>query len=242
MKYLSLLLVTILSYSCEQNIVAVAQNIEENSLDYFLEFDITSINYLGDKEQDQTAVFSNQDLEAELVFYELNTLDRYFYFAYDLNSTEDAVALLGQLRFTLDESTPFEQEVFHLEFVLAESRSNLTEQPDGTFRYTDLSILANHLEDQDWGSNSFFGGGRINQFLLTFPDTSLEEYGPGSYTITSNGFYFEHEHLDFTAVEYQQATNEIILSGTFGVEMKELSCGFYSFFSVTNANFRALIQ
>ena len=47
MKYLSLLLVTILSYSCEQNIVAVAQNIEENSLDYFLEFDITSINYLG---------------------------------------------------------------------------------------------------------------------------------------------------------------------------------------------------
>ncbi|MEL7426606.1 MAG: hypothetical protein AAFN81_26675, partial [Bacteroidota bacterium] len=207
------------------------------------EFDITDVNYQNPDEQETTAVFSNQDTEVSLVFEDVTESDRYLYFASYRSIPEDSIALIGALRFVLDQSTPFEQEVFHLEFVIEEAREHLTQQADGSYTYNSNEVLAERLSDENWGrDNSLFADAHLSQFLLSFPDATFPEYWVQHYTMSSNGFYFEHENLEFTSVQYQQATDEIILSGTFGVEMKELSCGFYSFFSVTNANFKVLIQ
>ena len=88
----------------------------------------------------------------------------------------------------------------------------------------------------------FVANGQLNQFLLSFPNVDLGEHTMPNYTLTSNGFYFEHEQLEFSNVVYHSETNTIDLSGNFTVEMKELSCGFYSYFFVENARFQALIH
>ncbi len=219
-----------------------AQENEQAPQNYFLTFDITGINYMNPEAQKQTAVYANQDIETELVFYELDSLDRFFSFGFGLPNTEDSVALLGQLRFVLDESTPFEQEVFHLEFVLVEDRINLQAKANGSYRYNNLEVLAKHLKNLNWAGGDLFGGSQISQFLLSFPSASFKEHQINNQTLTSNGFYFEHEILDFTNIAYHQETNQIDLSGAFTLEMKELSCGFYSFFLVENGNFHALIK
>lgn len=242
MTRLLLLLLMTSVLGCHQNIIAEAQDVQENSLDYFLAFDITNIDYSNPDAQETTSVYSNQNLETRLQFQDLTTIDRYLFFATYLNISEDSIALIGQLQFILDESTPFEQEVFDLEFVHIEARSNLTPQPDGTYTYNNLGILAERLRQDNWGQSVFSGNSQLNQFLLSFPNPNLGEHHMENYTLTSNGFYFEHENLSFTDITFRESANQIDLSGNFNVEMKELSCGFFSYFSVENARFQALIQ
>ncbi len=50
------------------------------------------------------------------------------------------------------------------------------------------------------------------------------------------------QDLDFTEVSYLAEEDAIVVGGTFEVELKVMSCGFYSFYSVQEASFRALIQ
>lgn len=229
-------------WGCHQNIIAEAQDLEQTALDYYLQFDITNIDYVNPDEQQTVSVSSTQDVAINLSFQELSTLDRYLYFASYHPVSDDSITLIGQLHFDLDEETPFQQEEFLLEFILIEARANLTEQPDQTFRYNDLELLATHLQNNNWTESGFVDNGQLNQFLLSFPNVDLGEHTMPNYTLTSNGFYFEHEQLEFSDVVYHSETNTIDLSGNFTVEMKELSCGFYSYFFIENARFQALIH
>ncbi|MEO0874668.1 MAG: hypothetical protein AAFY48_08705, partial [Bacteroidota bacterium] len=63
MKYFCLSLLLMGCLSCTQNILVEAQDIDPIALSYFLEFDITDVNYQNPDEQETTAVFSNQDTE-----------------------------------------------------------------------------------------------------------------------------------------------------------------------------------
>lgn len=243
MKYLLLPLLFLGCLSCKQNLIVSSQDVAPAQLGYFLEFDITDVNYQDPDQQETTAIYSNQDVEVALTFQDVNESDRMLYFAQYRPVHEDSIILIGSLRFVLDESTPFEQEIFLLEFILEEARSALSQLPDGSYIYNSHEVLAQSLQNENWGqSNALFSDSQLNQFLLSFPDANFEHQWMENYTLTSNGFYFEHEELEFTAVEYRPATDEIVLDGKFSVEMKILSCGFYSFFSVDNANFKALIK
>ena len=61
MNRILLLLLVLSCWGCHQNIIAEAQDVQDSALDYFLEFDITDINYQNPDEQQTTSVYSNQD-------------------------------------------------------------------------------------------------------------------------------------------------------------------------------------
>lgn len=243
MKYLLLPLLLFSCLSCKKSILVEAQDVAPIGLNYYLAFDITDVNYQNPDQQETTSVYSTQDIESQLTFRDYNDADRYIFYTIYRDIPEDSILLIGQLRFVLDESTPFAQEVFHIEFLLEEARSELSEQPDGSYTYNSHAVLAERLQNQNWGNNdNMFANNQLNMLLLSFPDANFEHLWTGNRTLTSNGFYFQHENLEFTDVEYRPASDEIVLTGNFSVHLKELSCGFYSFFAVDNAHFKALLQ
>lgn len=228
--------------ACQTSILQEAQDIEEVQLsNYYLAMDISSISYSNPDGQDTTHVSTDQDLDVVFTFKELFSLDRHLYFALGSNSP-DSIALLGNIRFLQNPNSDFSEDLFDLEFVVFEALSNLEQNADGTYNYLDRQLLANRLSNEGWGNQNLFSGYNINQLMLTLPVATTPEEGWGEMILSSNGFYFPHETLELTEVTYLAEDDAIVLSGNFEVELKILSCGFYSFYNVRQASFRALIQ
>ena len=167
MKYLLLPLLFLGCLSCKQNLIVSSQDVAPAQLGYFLEFDITDVNYQDPDQQETTAIYSNQDIEVALTFQDVNESDRILYFAQYRPVHEDSIVLIGSLRFVLDESTPFEQEIFLLEFVLEEARSALSQQPDGSYIYNNHEALAQSLQNENWGAEQCFIQRQPRQSVLT---------------------------------------------------------------------------
>ncbi|MGH1435043.1 MAG: hypothetical protein ACRBG0_11345 [Lewinella sp.] len=236
-------LLVCLATSCQKSILQEAQNVEEVQLaNYYLDLDISNIDYMSAEDQDVTHVDADQDLDFEFTFKEVASLDRYLYFASNQNIPADSLAIIGNIRFIQSPGSAFPEDLFDLEFVLTEALGNLEQNADGTYGYIDKQLLANRLATENFGNNSLFAGYNVNQMMLTLPLPQEPLSGWGDMVVSSNGFYFPHEVLDFTEVSYLAEEDAIVVGGTFEVELKVMSCGFYSFYSVQEASFRALIQ
>ena len=229
--------------ACQQSLLYEAQDVEEVQLaNYYLELDINDVLYASPAEQDTTHVNADQDLDFAFTFKDLALEDRYLYFANTYGLDEDSIAIIGNVRFIQSVGSAFPEDLFDLEFVLTEARDNLEQNTDGTYRYLDKEVLANRLATENFGNNSLFSGNNVSQLLLTLAQPVGPLSGWGDMLLSSNGFYFPHEVLDLTEVSYLAEQDAIVIGGTFEVELKVLSCGFYSFYSVQEASFRALIQ
>ena len=229
--------------ACQQSLLYEAQDVEEVQLaNYYLELDISDVLYASPDEQDTTHVNADQDLDFAFTFKDLALEDRYLYFANTYGLDEDSIAIIGNVRFIQSVGSAFPEDLFDLEFVLTEARDNLEQNTDGTYRYLDKEVLANRLATENFGNNSLFSGNNVSQLLLTLAQPVEPLSGWGDMLLSSNGFYFPHEVLDLTEVSYLAEQDAIVIGGTFEVELKVLSCGFYSFYSVQEASFRALIQ
>ena len=229
--------------ACQQSLLYEAQDVEEVQLaNYYLELDISDVLYASPDEQDTTHVNADQDLDFAFTFKDLALEDRYLYFANTYGLDEDSIAIIGNVRFIQSVGSTFPEDLFDLEFVLTEARDNLEQNTDGTYRYLDKEVLANRLATENFGNNSLFSGNNVSQLLLTLAQPVEPLSGWGDMLLSSNGFYFPHEVLDLTEVSYLAEQDAIVIGGTFEVELKVLSCGFYSFYSVQEASFRALIQ
>jgi hypothetical protein len=229
--------------ACKDSILQEAQDIEEVQLaNYYLELDINKIDYQSVDDQDTTHVNADQDLDFNLTFKDVATEDRYLYFANTYGLASDSIAIIGNIRFIQSVGSTFPEDLFDLEFVLTEARDNLAQNADGTYVYLDNQVLANRLATENFGNNSLFSGNNVSQLLLTLAQPIEPLQGWGDMLLSSNGFYFPHEVLDLTEVSYLAEEDAIVVGGTFEVELKILSCGFYSFYSVQHASFRALIK
>lgn len=229
--------------ACQQSLLHEAQDVEEVQLaNYYLELDINDVLYASPDEQDTTHVNADQDLDFAFTFKDLALEDRYLYFANTYGLDEDSIAIIGNVRFIQSVGSTFPEDLFDLEFVLTEARDNLEQNTDGTYRYLDKEVLANRLATENFGNNSLFSGNNVSQMMLTLAQPVEPLSGWGDMLLSSNGFYFPHEVLDLTEVSYLAEQDAIVIGGTFEVELKVLSCGFYSFYSVQEASFRALIQ
>lgn len=229
--------------ACQNSIIHEAQDVEEVQLaNYFLELDISGIDYVNPENQDTTHVSTDQDLDFSCTFKDLSLGDRYLYFADTYGLAADSIAIIGNVRFIQSIGSTFSEDLFDLEFVLTEARDNLEQNADGTYRYLDKQVLANRLATENFGNNSLFTGNNVSQLMLTLPQPMEVLPGWEENLLSSNGFYFPYEVLDLTEVSYLAEEDAIVIGGTFEVELKVLSCGFYSFYSVQQASFRALIQ
>ena len=229
--------------ACQDSILHEAQDVEEVQLaNYFLELDINKIDYQSAEDQDTTHVNADQDLDFTFTFKDLALEDRYLYFADTYGLDVDSIAIIGNVRFIQSVGSTFSEDLFDLEFVLTEARDNLEQNADDTYSYLDKQVLAHRLATENFGNNSLFSGYNVNQLMLTLPQPQETLEGWGEMVLSSNGFYFPYEVLDLTEVSYLAEEDAIVVGGTFAVELKILSCGFYSFYSVHQASFRALIQ
>lgn len=229
--------------ACQNSILHEAQDVEEVQLaNYYLELDISDILYTNPDEQDTTHVNADQDLDFAFTFKDLALEDRYLYFANTYGLSPDSIAIVGNIRFVQSPNSTFPEDLFDLEFVLTEARDNLEQNADGTYTYLDKEVLAHRLATENFGNNSLFGGYNVSQMLLTLPQPQELLNGWGEMVLSSNGFYFPYENLDLTEVSYLAEEDAIVVGGTFAVELKVMSCGFYSFYAVQQASFRGLIQ
>jgi len=202
---------------------------------YFFDFDIIKINYT-DPDQDLQFVTSEQENDF-VTFRDVNMIDRYLYLGKVPSTNQDSVTLLGSVTFKNSEESTFNEDNFKLEFFFTEDKSNLIALSDSTYRFKTNRSLFIKLRDEGWGHQQLFGNGYVNQLLLTFPELSDTTHTWGLQTLSSNGFYFENEQLEITSVDYDEEKNSIELGGLFNVFIKELSCGFYDFYHVSNAEF-----
>ena len=232
----------VLLSSCEEvfiNEAAIAAQPDDVS-SYYLSFDAIEYDYSNPENQDAVSVYAEQDMDMELSFKDLTTLDRYLFFVYGADLPADSIAILGNLRF-VQTPTVFEQEVMDLEFVLVESLENLTLNADSTYSYISNEILYQRLMELEWGNVFDTGNPSPSQILLTFPFSVEEESFPYGL-LTSYMFYFQHEDLTLSSINYIEEKDAIELSGNFTVDLKMPSCGFYSTHLVSDAEFIALIK
>lgn len=210
---------------------------------FYLNFDIKEINYQEPAAVDSFYVESDQDLQTEFIFTDVTFLGDYRYpYIFHPDFPEDSIALMGSLRFVRSADSKFAEEFYDLDFITLESKSNLSALSDSTYRYASNELLFQKLQDENWGNKNAFGSRDISQLTMTLPFAGGSIPHWEQSRVTSNGFYWEHEQLSFTKIAYDKEDDSIWVQGEFEVELKELSCGFYSFYEVTNADFSALIR
>lgn len=231
---IQLTLIMLVFQSCNKFQNNQSDELSGNS-EYFLDFDIMKADY---NEPDQESQFVDSDQVVDFVtFYDLNDSDRYFYFNIAPPSSIDSVTLIGAVDFESNDISTFGDDQIRLELLLTENKSNLVALADGAYRYKTNETLYQKLQEGNFGNQGLFSNKYVNQLLLTFPSVSDTTHSVGYEMLSSNGFYFEHEILDLTTIDYDSETNAIELGGGFDVNVKMLSCGFYDFYYVTNAEF-----
>ena len=244
MKFLLSTLTIIFLISCSNSTMQNAAFTEEHQngtpLDYYLNFSIKDSVYF--EHQDSFQIESIQDLTFEMTFTDAyQSTHKYPYFYNDMTSP-DSVDIIGIVRFEEDGTSNFEKSTYDLEFVLSESLENLEKIDDKTYKYLDNFMLYKQLKSNNFGNKNLFGGGNKSTLFMSFPDIGELPNEAYYFIMSSNGFYFPHENLEFTMIEYDELENTITLKGNYNVEIKMLSCGFFSTHAVSNAEFQLIIK
>lgn len=237
-NYLFLLFLISLGSCTKSQLLEESPPIDEN---YFLNFDIHDDVYKVE-EQDHFAVISDQQTESQLIFLDAKKSNRRYPSYKYMDVHEDSINIIGILNFDAQQSFGFKEKNIHFEIVVREARSNLDALTDSTYVYPSYEILYDQLSSKNFGNKNSFATDDISNIFITIPSTQTEEEGIFAYSWTSNGFYFPHEELTFTNLEFDKTENRIIAEGKFDVELKHLSCGFWSSHAITNAAFKLKIQ
>lgn len=219
------------------------QSVEANvsKIDYALNFDISKVDYQA---IDESSTYSINAIQATDYGFKLESLSQqdiiHYYFNHPVS--DDSLNLIGSLYFENQDQDLFNTQELLLQFVFPEAKSNLIQLPDSTYTYQSNLALHSRLSEIDWNNQKLFTENNFGQFIMTVPNsTNLDmNWHPADY-LSSNGFYFDYETLNIETIEFDYITGDITLIGNFNVDLKILSCGFYSFFRVENANFEAKI-
>jgi len=246
MKYLFAFAIVVFAMSCSKNDSDSLDEkpigklkVEEN-VNFFLDFEINDSLYY--ENQDTFVVQSEQVIEEDIEFILASKLSNTYPYFYWVEESPDSVLVIGSIKYQALDNVTFEKKEYNLDILLKEDISNLTQVSDTSYTYTSNEVLAQRLTNEDFGTANLFGSGNMSTIFLTFPeiDEDMQNYFGG--VSCSNGFYFPHEKFEMTKVAYDEVSDMIRIEGQFNVEIKFLSCGFFSTHAVNNANFRALIR
>ena len=233
------LILIICSCSQQTDIQSIEANVSK--IDYALNFDISKVDYQSIDESTTFPIIASQSATYDFKLESLSEQELiHFYFNHPVS--EDSINLIGTLSFTNQNQDQFNAEELLLQFVYPESKANLTQLPDSSYTYQSNLALHTRLSEIDWNNQKLFTENNYGQFVMTVPNsTNLEmDWHPADY-LSSNGFYFDYETLNIESIDFDYITGDITLTGQFNVDLKILSCGFYSFYRVENANFEAKI-
>lgn len=236
MKYLLISIVVVaLMSSCAKE-VAIPEEDASVEEDFFLRFDIVD-NVYDPENQTTYSVEAMQIGTGSVVFVDAyRSKHKYPYFSYGMPPT-DSLDIIGAISFESKSSFGFEVQTVDIEFVVREAISNLSSISDSTYVYTNIEKLYDQLITHDFGQKNLFGNGDRSSIFVTIPEETVEGEDTYHRLPTSNGFYFSHEDLDLTEIMLDSDQEIILVHGSFVVELKQLSCGFYSSHLITDAEF-----
>jgi len=218
---------------------------EDNQLidreNYFLNFDIKNNIYLAEAEESFT-VTSDQNLDLKLIFTAAHKTNHSYPHFYDDYSPIDSVDIIGIIQFEAEGDFGFDKRLIDFEIGIREDIKNLNQITDNTYTFKSYKPLYHQLMTENFGYDDLYRPNRIPTIFISLPDIFTNENDLIFNFITSNGFIFPHEDIDFNEIKYNERSNMIELSGTFDVDFKKLSCGYYSNSEINNAEFNLLIN
>jgi len=233
-----LLIITVFSNCTKENNPSEMQE-QEQVNEYFLNFDIEKVHYMvADQELKK---FSSVQLDPIVTFQDITTIERHFYVNQLPETHPDSISLLATIDFQDQGESTFESDLFSLEIFINEDKSNLVALSDSTYRYSSNEILHNALEGE-WGNSVFLNNDIQKELFVTLPNPIDSTHVWGMDYLSSNAFYFENENLEMIGVDFNESEDEIEIIGKFEVSLKILSCGFYSFYHISNADFKMRIK
>lgn len=146
---------------------------------------------------------------------------------------EDSLCIYSSIQFEVYCDTDFLFTTFELGFYYVDSKEKFESISGEEVRYKNLEDFYRILDQNEWDNNEFEE--KLTALAsISIPD-SYDDWINGPYS--SNGFYFDHENFSFSKLNYDEATKSIEMEGDFDVSLKILSCGFYDFYSISNASF-----
>ncbi len=184
---------------------------------------------------DTTTITSSFNSEKGI---EVNAASQEFnHFGIELENVEnDSIYLFSSFEYDVSNNIDFMYRKFELGFLYKEAKDNITTNADGFLQYKDLNNLLQILRKHKWDNNQFRE--QVNALaFIRIPD-SYNEWTNDQYS--SNGFYFEQEKFQFNELNYNE--NEFSMSGNFDVQLKILSCGYWTFYELRNASFQTNIK
>jgi hypothetical protein len=200
----------------------------------FLNFDIRKYKYDDSMPDSFSKV---ESIQSSFFIKEYNMEKRTIWFVnISEDFSKDSIYIITTLQYRPTIQTG-KAPYYGLEFVYKEARNNLKLNADSTFTYLDNKYLYSKLLTANWADPNW-----ESQAMLTFPEFTDHEGVQIEYLSSSNGFIYENEFFTMKSVTWDEATKEIKMAGTFKVAIKGLSCGFYNFYEVQNADFTATIK
>lgn len=207
--------------------------VQIESPDYYMNFDIVGSSYAS---EDQTlySIESDQDLTIKASITEAPGGYPYHNSPYYNPVEEGKIRLLISLKFRSETQENFENTDWFFEFLVVEDLENINKLDDELFEYKSNSLLFEKMKLYK-EENNF-------PLLLTMPDFQELSMGWELGVLSNVDFYFDEESYDIIELNYQSSEDKINMSGTFDVNLKVMSCGYYTFYEVRKANFNLLIE
>lgn len=232
MKYLTVLLASILLFSCSREEEILDLSAKEIA-DYYMNFEIVATSYSA---EDQTihSIESKQNEALSLSITEAPEGYPYYNNPYYNPVEEGKIKLLISLQFESPGLENFENQDWFFEFMVVEDLINIIELEEGTYQYVSNEILFEKMV-QYKEENSF-------PLLLTIPDFQELSMGWEMELLSNVDFYFDEEAYTIVDLNYSPLEDKINMSGAFDVHLKVMSCGYYTFYEVRNANFNLFIE
>ena len=215
--------------------------VKDNENDrYFLDFSIAGISYSTPDFLEEQFVSCSQKRDQDLVFQIAK--DEYPYYNFQEEAQGDSIKIYISIPFISKEYQENVKNKWNIEFLLFEDINNLVQLSDSTYRYNSNKIFYERLQKADWNPDHFFSKSKDVSMILTMPEGTQDIEGWHQDVLSSFMFYFDHEKMFIDKLKYMESTDQIFIDGRFDVEMKILSCGFYSFYQIKRANFHAVIE
>lgn len=240
MKKLLYCLIALSILSCSKSELIIEDDFIKEE-DYFLNFDFKYLIYTTGP-QPSHEVVSIQNLEQPMTFLDVQkSIYKYSYFNKG-DAHTDSIDIVGTIKFEADNNFGINGSTIYFEIIVREAKSSLNSISDSTYVYKTNSTLYNQLSKNNFGPKSMFGEPDRSIVLISIPSVEIFNDETYDYVYTTNGFYYDHEYINFTNIEFNQRENTILLDGGFEVDLKMLGCGIISSHYIENAEFKLKIK
>jgi len=150
----------------------------------------------------------------------------------------DSILISNSLRYRLNDKMDFPYKEFIVCFIYTEAKANLVISPDSlSISLRDPTLFAKAMQTYDWDTRPKSHSSYHSRMEIKIPNV-----GKRSTTLSTNELVFDWENINVDNIAYDLESEELRLSGKFELSVKELSCGYTTYFSLRDGHFESVIN